>query len=905
MANSGNIMNIIFCILLFNLSFMLAQSDAEVKKAKEIIKKSGMSESQVRAAAKAHGYSDEQIEIAIQKELNTKIENNQLLQNKIKNDIEDPDKGKYSGEENNINSDGKEIDIQNEIELELFSEGQPGKELLNYFGYDIFKQDPAIFQASSVGSVAPGYLIGPGDEIIVTLWGETQFRQVLTVDREGLVFISEIGQVFVNGLDLGMLESKLFRVLSQSYASLNPIGRKPTTFLDISLGNLRPLRIQVLGEVAQPGAYTVSPSTSLFSALYYFNGPTTLGSLRDIRLIRSDRDIATIDYYDYLLSGKKPEDKKLQLDDIVFIPRRLKTVAIEGEINRPGIYELKEDEKLSDLVSIAGNLKVTAYLDRAQIDRVVSFEDRKELGMDRMFIDINLGKYLNSDKNELTLQDGDHIQVFSILDPRLNVVELSGAIARPGKYDIGNSMKLSELIIKADSLLGDAYMDRVDIIRINPDLSEQIIKLNLTQVFNENPKQDIFLQSMDKVHVYSLTEMIPQAYVEIVGHIKNPGRYLLRENMSLYDLVFGAGGILDESFWAQTYMERADLIRYDENQITQTIIPFNLGDILLNKGSEIDFKLLPDDKIQIYSKAVFNQLHSISINGAIRNPGTYNLYSGMTVKDLILISGGVSEDVFLYNIEIARIDPEKVDNNNYAEIIKIDMYNDYSIEYSDSEVFRELDDSTEFMLKPYDYVSVRPDPFFKMQKKVVIEGAVQYPGVYSLTRPNEKITDILDRAGGFLPMAYVDASTLTRKGQIIRIGLKSILKKPSSINNISMQDGDEIFIQLKPDLIQILGEVSVPGSYKYISGLRVKDYIKKAGNYTLNAEKKDVWITYPNGNSQRCGSWYQNPKVLDGSIITVGIKKESEPFDKTEFAKEIASIISDLAQVVILILIAT
>ena len=254
-----------------------------------------------------------------------------------------------------------------------------------------------MFQATSVGIVDPDYLIGPGDEIIVMLWGETQFRQVLTVDREGFVFVPEIGQVFVNGLNLNLLESKLFRVFSQSYASLNPQGRTPTTFLDISLGNLRPLRIQVLGEVAQPGAYTVSPSATLFSSLYYFNGPTILGSLRDIQLIRGGDNIKSIDFYNYLLTGKKPKDQKLQLDDVIFIPRRLKTVSISGEVNRAGIYELKPDENLTDLITIAGDLKVTAYLNRAQIDRIVPFEKRAELGMDRMFIDVNLEQVLQSD----------------------------------------------------------------------------------------------------------------------------------------------------------------------------------------------------------------------------------------------------------------------------------------------------------------------------------------------------------------------------------------------------------------------------------------------------------------------------------------------------------------------------
>ena len=174
---------------------------------------------------------------------------------------------------------------------------------------------------------------------------------------------------------MNLLESKLFRVFSQAYASLDPQSQNPTTFLDISLGNLRPLRIQVLGEVAQPGAYTVSPSATLFSSLYYFNGPTILGSLRDIHLLRGNKKIASIDFYDFLLTGKKPKDIKLQLDDVIFIPRRLKTVSIKGEVNRGGIFELKPKESLIDLISMAGDLKVTAYLERSQIDRIVPLKN--------------------------------------------------------------------------------------------------------------------------------------------------------------------------------------------------------------------------------------------------------------------------------------------------------------------------------------------------------------------------------------------------------------------------------------------------------------------------------------------------------------------------------------------------
>ena len=539
-------MKTIFQVIIISTGLLFSQTTKQIKQAKEIIQQTGMSEAQAKDAARAQGFTNKQINKAIQKEKANKIKSEQSVFESSE-DIKRPELGKSNEiiQEQPISVAMQEelpiigednLEIVNESQLDIESSAQrPILEGLNYFGYEIFARDPALFQAASVGIVDPDYLIGPGDEIIVMLWGETQFRQVFPVDREGFVFIPEIGQVFVNGLNLNLLESKLFRVFSQSYASLSPQGRAPTTFLDVSLGNLRPLRIQVLGQVAQPGAYTVSPSATLFSALYYFNGPTILGSLRDIQLIRGGKKIATIDFYDYLLTGRKPNDQKLQLDDVIFIPRRQKTVTIEGEINRSGIYELKPKEDLSDLIAIAGDLKVTAYLDRAQIDRIVPFEKRAELGMDRMYTDVNLEQVLKSEDG-FPLQDGDHMQIFSVLNLRQNVVDLRGAVTRPGSFDLGESLKLSELINKADGLLGDAYLDRVDIVRIKPDFTEELIKLDLGLALEGNPDNDIHLQGLDRVRVYGMSEMVPKTYVSITGHVKRPGRFLLQETslQSLY-----------------------------------------------------------------------------------------------------------------------------------------------------------------------------------------------------------------------------------------------------------------------------------------------------------------------------------------------------------------------------------
>jgi len=397
-------------------------------------------------------------------------------------------------------------------------------------------------------------------------------------------------------------------------------------------------------------------------------------------------------------------------------------------------------------------------------------------------------------------------------------------------------------------------------------------------------------------------------YVSISGHVKRAGRYeLFEENMTLYDLMFKAGGFDDDQFKALAYLDRADLIRFDEDRITKTIIPFNLGDILADKDSKLNFHLLTGDEISIYSKTVFNNVRNISIDGVVRTPGTYRLKTGMTVKDLILEAGGVSEDVYRYKIEVARIDQEKVAEDIYAEIIELDMYSDYSIIDSNnsSEIEGAPIEDTELKLNPYDYVSVRPDPFFKMQRKVTVRGAVYYPGIYTLKNPNEKATDILNRAGGLRPEAYGNASSLDRNGKLIQIGLDHIIKKPGSKKNILMQNGDQITVGIKMDMVQVRGEVATPSFYQFYRGMRINDYIKIAGGFSIDAEKKDIWIIYPNGKSKHYSRWLSNPKVLDGSIITVARREETEPFDSTEFTKEIASIIADLAQVVILIIIAS
>ena len=868
-----------------------SQSLSEIKKAKKIIEKSGFSTEQVRSMAKEKGYTDGQIdkvlnknnthltdEVIIKEVLNVPIQNTQLVEPEVFDESVLRDKPINSEKVMNVRSHSS-----------------------SYFGYDIFYQDPSIFQASSGGIVDPNYLIGPADEIIIMLWGETQFRHVLKVDKEGFIFIPEIGQVFVNGLNLNFLESKLFKVFSQSYASLNPLSRAPTTFLDVSLGNLRPLRIQVLGEVLQPGYYTIAQTTTLFSALYYFNGPAISGSLRDIHLIRNDEKIASIDYYDFLLTGKKPNDQKLQLDDIIFIPRRMNTISIKGEVNREGLYELKASETLSDLINISGGLKITAYLDRAQIDRVVSFELRKELQMDRIFIDVDLNNAL-TDKESFKIIDNDLIQVFSIYEERKNVVEISGAVSRPGIYDIKENLYISDLIENADGLLGDAYKSRAELIRIEPDLNEILINFDLSQAIKKDLNHDLILLPQDKIKIYQRSEMVSKKYVSISGHVKNPGKYLLRDGLTAYDLLFQGGGFLDEDFKNRTLLEKAHLLRKDDNEITETVFNFNLGELLKTENTEENFLLQSEDRLIVYQKGLLLSNKRVSIIGEVRNPGTYIYKNSMKLTDLIFEAGGINDDVFNWKVEINRYNNSSKKNKNIIESVIYETDNFKRNLEEDSLLTLEeffLDQLNHISLQPNDAVFIRPDPFFKKLKKVKISGEVLHPGEYVILQPKEKLDQIIMRAGGLLESAYLQSSIFIRNNQNISLSIEGILKKPKSKNNVEVRDGDHIVINKKTQLVNITGQVNRPGFFKFIEGKRLKYYLKAAGGFKPQADKKNIWIEYPDGLSKEYRkNLFLSPMVMDGSVIYVGEKEKEEPFNKTDYFKDLSLILVNFIQAI-------
>lgn len=868
-----------------------------------------------------------------------------------------------------------------------------------YFGYNIFKGNPELFQSSTFEPIGPDYVIGPGDEVIMMLWGETEINKSYTITRDGYVFIPNLGQVFVNGLTLEKLEKKLFKLLKKAYSSLDPANGLPTTFFSVSLGSvtLKPIRVFVLGEVEQPGAYSLKPSATLFSSLFYFNGPKTTGSLREIKLIRNKKEFAKIDYYDYLTTGKMKGDVRLQRDDVIFIPPRKNTVSLSGRINNPKIYEFSDGEDLLDVIEFAGGLKSSTFLKRAQVKRILSPDARIGSDGSRTSIDVNLREILSS-KKKFKLVDGDMVYFFDIDNITRDVVEIKGsAIKRPGSYQLTKGMQVLDLIINADSLKGDAFLERAEIIRWNDDRTESIILIDLRKAINDDPKHNIYLKSRDVLTIQENSDVFFKSDVSIKGHVKSPGNKPFYKGMTVYDLLILGGGFEDEAHSQNTFYDRADLTYYDAQGKEVKITPFRLDSALVGKGiantslemgceitiytyQEIygmppntvnisghvkkpgayeivkDFKILdllflaggfdddihlrntymerfdvyrfkddflskdllsydlsavlkgddrinfpiePGDEVIIYSKDNFITEKTVTIRGSIITPGIYELKNKMTLKDLIIEANGVSIEFEKFRADISRpnYSLSKNKHEHYVDILK------FSIDNNENLFVKNIDGSkANILLNNNDIVTIRPESSTFIQKDIVIDGLVRYPGTYTISNNREKISDIIDRAGGLTDGAYPKASEFYREGNKIRLSFDKIIKNPRSRMNFIVQEGDIIDIKGKTNIVQIVGEVNNPGYYQYLKGARFNDYIELAGGYTKNAYRYGSFVQYPDGSAKKYKLISRSPKVLDGAIINVLAKEETEKFNMTEYISNLTEIYADLSQAYLLVL---
>ena len=746
----------ILCAFLLVFGLTSAQETGELKKKAEEM---GMTQEEAIEKAKEAGFSEEEIKKAIEEEKKEEVK----------------------PEEKIVEEEAAEME-------EAKAVAPPRPPGVRPFGYDIFNLTPRTFEPLDVGPVDPAYPIGPGDEIIVRLWGEVEAFHSLVVDREGKIFVPNVGRMIVNGLTLEDVRKKLITNMASAYSGI----KEQTTFVDISLGKLKKIKVFIVGEVVRPGGYTVPSVSMVFNALYYAGGPTTIGSLRNIKVIRHNKVVAVIDLYEYLLSGERKNDIRLHNFDTILVPPIGKRVTLRGKVHRPAIYELADVEGLKELIEIAGDVESDAYTERIQITRIIK-DKMKEI------VDVNLKEIIESDSANFSLNDRDEIIVFPIRDIMENYVDLRGNIWRPGRFELLPGMTVKDIIRKGEGIFEDTYLDRALIIRTLPDLRKTIIRFNLRKALLGDTLENYLLQRWDVVMIRSIWE---------VGIEKR---------------------------------------------------------------------------------------NTVSISGSIAKSGNYELYDGMTLKDLIFISGGLTEEAYKLQAEISRIAPEK--GTDSTEVIFVELKEGYDI----SE-----DTTGSFLLQDHDIVFIRKDPYWLLQRNVTVDGEVAFPGTYSLETKEDRLSQVIRRAGGLKKTAYPEGTRFIRsKNNVGRIDvdLKDALRHPKGVNDLILENGDNIFIPRKEASVYVKGEVKFPVSILYEPGKNVSHYIKRAGGFTDYADKKHVNLVLPNGKitDQRKLLWLDITKVPPGSMVIVPRAKETEGIDWGEVVKNVSSVVSSAVMVIFVI----
>lgn len=597
------------------------------------------------------------------------------------------------------------------------------------FGRRLFQLAPETFEPSTLGPVGPDYRLGPGDQVIITMWGAYQKVYDVTLSREGYVLMPEVGQIVLANLTIEEAKRRLLQTMTPSYQALNYGRRGATANLDVTVGKLRAIKVFILGDAQRPGAYTLSSVSTAFTALYAAGGPSNSGSLRNIKVIRGSREIALLDGYDYLLRGDKSRDPRLQDADIIFIPPIGPKIAVQGRVLRPALYELIPGETLSDALGFAGGLTASALRERAQIARILPPEQRDTTPWVRAVIDVNLNQALSNPETGIPLFDGDVVTVLPIPIDRRNYVTVEGAVWNPGRLEYNNGMNLSEAIAHAGGLREEALMSRVDIFRTNPDETTTQISVELEGVMNGIPQEDITLEQRDRILVYSIHDIYPRQYVTIQGQVRTPDRYLLHENTTVMDLIAAAGGLTKDAWtnWAEVArMELAEdgsLAGFETHRVSidTTYAPDGPGSFFLRDFDQVFIRQRPNWEVG----------RTVHLHGEVLFPGPYPLRKGdETLQELISRAGGLTPQAYPEGARFYR---------SFEDAGRINTDLRHALEDPGS-----LDN---LVMQPGDSLYVPPRVEF-----VTVRGAVGYP-TSVLYVPGKSPRYYVAQAGGFAEQA--------------------------------------------------------------------------------------------------------------------------------------------------------
>ena len=657
------------------------------------------------------------------------------------------------------------------------------------FGFEIFRYSPTTFEPLSYGPVDADYPLGPGDELVLTLWGDDQMTVTLAVSREGFVTLPEVGQVSVSGATLEEARARVRGALSRVYSGLRFGTGRSTTFLSLSTGTLRTIQVFLLGQVVRPGGYTLSSVSRVLNALYAAGGPSREGSLREVRILRGNKVAATVDLYDIILGGASQQMERLQNGDVIFVPAAERRVTLAGPVRRSGIYELKPGEQLRDLLRVAGGLLPEADVSRAQIDRILPLAQRDSLrGQGRVAIDVDLRTVVSETGGEIAMFDSDSLTVFPVPDRRANTVAINGrGITKAGVYEFRPGMRVSELIATAGGMTPDAFLDRALVTRSLADSTRASLRFVPARAIERDNAEDLVLHVLDDV--------------------------------------------------------------------------------------------------SIRSKWDLQERQPVSVHGLVRSPGTFELLEGMTLTDLLMKAGGLTDDAMAAYAELARVSGTD-GGQQITQTIRVPLTRDLT----------RATEASALILQPHDAVFIRRDPEFREQEYVTVQGEVRFPGTYSLARRDERVSELVQRAGGLTTLAYARGASFVRQGSArLAIDLPGALKRGHGGMDLVLLEGDTLTVPRFTPTVQVEGAVLNPVTSLYQPGAGVGYYLTQASGLRQDADRRGVVVVSPSGRVRKGG------QPEPGSRIVVPARVQNEPKDHLKDFATLMSILASAATTVYLV----
>ena len=647
---------------------------------------------------------------------------------------------------------------------------------IQVFGRDIFRNSSLTFEPSMNIATPVDYRLGPGDQVVIEVWGASEANITQKVTPDGYISIPDIGPVAVNGLTVQAASEKIRGKLSKIYSGMKTANIDLSTNVKVSLGQIRTIQVNIMGEVARPGTYALSSFSTVFHALYKAGGISKLGSLRNIKVVRGGRTVATVDVYDYIINGRSHSDIRLQEGDVILASPYDALVLIQGKIKRPMYYEMKSTESVLTLIKYAGGFTNDAYSTAVTIER----NNNKEKTICTVD-DMNYGIF--------KVKDGDVVSVGAILDRYDNRVEIKGAVYRPGFYAMGKEIStVRDLIQKADGLLDDAFTNRAVLHRENPDKTLEVISVNTKGILN-GTEPDIVLQKNDILFIPSIYDLEAKGTLEIVGEVFSPGVFPYAANTKLEDLIIMAGGLTEAASTVRVDVTRRinDTKSMKKTKDLSKTYSFSVKDGFVVEG-EPGFILEPYDQVFVRRSPGYSQKINVTINGEVEFEGNYALnVRNERLSDVIKQAGGLTEFAYLEGARLERqLTYEEylqakelmamVVSNNKAEgndsIVVPEVTRTYPVGIDLVQIMKNPHSEIDPVLHDGDVVIIP-----QLMTTVSVSGSVRKPNTV-VYNPSMKLKDYISEAGGYAERARKSGTfILYPNGHIKELGRSASAKE--------------------------------------------------------------------------------------------------------------------------------